>query len=106
MTKIRKGGRTRRGGNRKRKGGRTRRGGNRKRKGGRTRNFANFDQGFYGGNRKRKGGNGVLAQFQRALAPYLFYQATKHYQKKKRGKKGGTGDIPKNHFKGGTRRKR
>jgi hypothetical protein len=40
-----------------------------------------------GGNRKRRGGNGVLAQFQRALVPYLLYQGAKHFQKKKKGGK-------------------
>ncbi len=44
------------------------------RKGGKTRR---------GGNRKRKGG--LLAQFQRALAPYLLFQGVKMQQKKKKG---------------------
>ena len=44
------------------------------RKGGKTRR---------GGSRKRKGG--LLAQFQRALAPYLLFQAVRMQQKKKKG---------------------
>ena len=46
------------------------------RKGGKTRR---------GGNRKRKGGSGLLAQFQRALAPYLLFQGVRMQQKKKKG---------------------
>ena len=46
------------------------------RKGGKTRR---------GGNRKRKGG--FLAQFQKALAPYLLFQAVRMQQKKKKGGK-------------------
>ena len=46
------------------------------RKGGKTRR---------GGNRKRKGG--LLAQFQRALAPYLLFQVNEMQKKKKRGGK-------------------
>ena len=48
------------------------------RKGGKTRR---------GGNRKRRGGNGLLAEFQKALAPYLLYQGVKMQQKKKKGGK-------------------
>ncbi len=44
------------------------------RKGGKTRR---------GGNRKRKGG--FLAEFQRALAPYLLFQGLRMQQKKKKG---------------------
>jgi len=40
------------------------------RKGGKTRRR--------GGNRKRKGGS-LLAEFQRALAPYMLFQMKKHY---------------------------
>ena len=44
------------------------------RKGGKTRR---------GGNRKRKGG--FLAQFQKALAPYLLFQVNEMQKKKKKG---------------------
>ena len=47
------------------------------RKGGKTRRR--------GGSRKRKGG--LLAEFQRALAPYLLFQGVKMQQKKKKGGK-------------------
>jgi hypothetical protein len=59
-----------------------------------------------GGNRKRRGGNGVLAQFQKALTPYLLYQGAKYYHKKKK-KKGGKRRTKRRKTKrGGTKRRR
>jgi len=54
------------------------------RKGGKTRR---------GGNRKRKGG--FLAQFQKALAPYLLFQLNERQKKKKKGRKSRRGGSRK-----------
>ncbi len=67
------------------------------RKGGKTRRR--------GGNRKRKGGSGLLASFQKALAPYVIFQLNEHQKKRKKGgrktRKGG-----RKSRKGGRRRRR